>query len=137
MRTIPILATPNQSFAVTIDGVRWVLSIKSTNHVMIADIYRDGVLLLSGSRILAGEAIIPYQYLQSGNFLLLTISDTLPDFRVFGVSQLLVYLSRGEIATMPAVSVGEVFAAARTTEYLTTDDGFYLTTDTGSLLTDD
>lgn len=137
MRIVPINTVPNQAFTATIDGVRWVLSIKSTNHVMIADIYRDGVLLLSGSRILAGEAIIPYQYLQSGNFLLLTISDTLPDFRVFGVSQLLVYLSMEEIATMPAVSVGGVFASTRTTEYLTTDDGFYLTTDTGSLLTDD
>lgn len=104
---------------------------------MVADVSRNGLEILKGSRILAGEALIPYRYLQTGNFVTLTQNDALPNWREFGISQILVYLSEIEVAAISTsqISVGEV--TARAVSYLTTDEGFYITTDTGDLLTDD
>lgn len=137
MRVVPLAAVPNQAFTITIEGVRWAVTVKTARGVMCADVARDGMPLLTGTRVLAGEAIIPYRYLQTGNFIFLTIAGELPDYNAFGVSQIMVFLSAEEIAAIPAISAGEVFAATTTVEYLTTDDGFYLTTDTGEILTDD
>lgn len=137
MRVVPLAASPNQSFTVTLDGARWVVRLTATNGVMSADVSRDGVVLLTGARVPAGEALIPYRYLETGNFIFTTVQDALPDWALFGVSQTLFYLSPAEIADILAnpLTIGEVDPFMPS--YLTSDEGFYLTTDTGELLTDD
>lgn len=136
MRIVPLAAVPNQSFTATLDNTRWVVRLVETEGVMAADVDRDGVRLLSGSRVLAGETLIPYRYLETGNFIFLTTGDDLPAWREFGVSQTLVYLSAAEMAEIRAnpLTIGEV--APTVVSYLTSDEGFYLTTDDGALLED-
>lgn len=136
MRVIPLTAIPNQSFTATINGERWKLSLKSVVGGMCVDIEKDGKLMLAGSRITTGEPLIPYEYLQTGNFLLLTVSDDLADFSAFGVSQFLVYFSSEEIAALPPAKIKDIIFDASSSMYLMSDDGFYLTTDTGEILTD-
>lgn len=136
MRVIPLTAVPNQSFTLTIDGVRWVLGIKEAKRVMVCDVSRDGELILSGSRVLAGETLIPYEYLQSGNFIFITGGDELPDWTRFNASQTLVYLSEAELADFSNLTIGEILALTNRVEYLFTDDGFYITTDVGDLIED-
>lgn len=98
MRNIPIIAAPSQSLSVRVDDQRVVLRLKEANGVMVADVERDNTPVILGTRVLAGEPIIPYRYLQVGNFLVLTIDDELPDWREFGVTQSLVYLTVDEVA---------------------------------------
>lgn len=100
MRTIPIAAVPSQSLSIRVDNVRIVLRIKEANGVMIADVERDNTAVISGTRVLAGEPIIPYRYLEEGNFLVLTIDDELPDWREFGISQSLIYITADEVAAL-------------------------------------
>lgn len=132
MRLVPLAAVPNQSFTLTLDNVRWVLTLKTARGVLVADVDRDGAALLRGVRVLAGEMIIPYRYLQTANFVFLTQDDELPEWGLFGVSQSLVYLTAAEMAALPAMT-----SPAFVPSFLTDDAGFYLTTDTGALLTDD
>lgn len=134
MRVVPVTPTPNQSFTVTIDGVRWGLALKEARGVMVADVVRDSTPLLSATRVLAGEAIIPYAYLQTGNFLVLTNQNGLPEWRQLGISQTLVYLTSEEISNLPQMTIGEITAMTAKVEYLFTDDGFYITTDVGELI---
>lgn len=135
MRVVPLANAANQAFTCTLDQVRWGLAIKEARGVMCVDVSRDGAVLLTGCRLLAGEAVIPYRYLQTGNFIMLTVHDELPDWRNFGLSQILVYLSAAEIAALPTLTVGEL--APFEPSYLLDNNGFYLTTDTGEILTDD
>ena len=102
MRVVPLSANPNQSFTLTIDSVRWGIRLRDVMGLMVADISRAGAALLTGTRILAGEAIIPYRYLETANFIMLTVGDELPDWQQFGMSQLLLYMSADEIAAMRA-----------------------------------
>lgn len=101
MQIINIDAVPNQSFSVTVDGNRWDFVIKEAVTSMIADISLNGERILSGQILVAGQPFIPYEFLQgSGNFLILTESDQLPDWRRFGVDQILTYASAEEIAAL-------------------------------------
>lgn len=100
MRSIPLTAIANQEFSVRLDDQRLVLRLKEANGVMAADLDRDGVRVISGVRVLAGEPIIPYRYLEDGNFILLTINDELPDWQKFESTQKLVYMSAAEIAAL-------------------------------------
>lgn len=137
MRIVPLAAIPNQSLSVRLDDVRMVLRLKEANGVMVADLERAGTVILSAVRVLAGEPIIPYRYLESGNFLFLTLDDDLPDWRKFNASQQLLYLTAAEIATLranPATFADLVDQGNYVMQYLTDDAGFYLTEDSGELL---
>lgn len=97
MKTIPLTATPNQSFTVRLDQSLYTFVIKETAGVMSASISRDDAILLSFTRMTADAPLIPYQYLADGNFFLLTEDAALPDYTQFGVTQTLIYLTADEI----------------------------------------
>ena len=136
MQTVLLAQTPNQEFTVTIDAVRWGLSLRTVPGCTSCTITREGAEVLANTRALAGEAVIPYAYLQTGNFLFITLNDDLPYWEQFQVSQFLVYASATELAAIPALTLGELAATVQPS-FLITDGGFYITTDTGELLTDD
>lgn len=102
MQIIDIAQGPNQSFTITLEGVRWDLTIKQATSSMFMDAVADGVPIVTGQRIVAGTPIIPYQYLaQDGNFLIMTENDELPNWERFEVDQVLVYATFEEIAAVP------------------------------------
>lgn len=90
----------NQSFSVTLDDSRYTIALREANGCMVVDLTRDDTVLLRGSRIVAGTPLIPYPYMQLGNFVLLTENDELPYYLFFGVSQSLVYVSADEIVAL-------------------------------------
>lgn len=100
MQNIPIAAEPNQEFTVRLDDTRYAIRLKEANGVMVADFTIDDVVTITGTRVLAGEFLIPYLYMMRGNFVLLTVGDALPDWQEFGQSQALVYMSPEEFAAL-------------------------------------
>lgn len=99
MQIIDISQVPNQSFSVTLEGVRWDIRIKQAVSSMTADLTADGVQIVTGQRIVAGTPIIPYEYLiNDGNFLIMTESDELPNWELFDVNQVLIYANFEEIS---------------------------------------
>lgn len=102
MQTIGIQAIPNQSFSVRLDNQLYDFSIKSTSGVMSVTIARNGETILSNSRCVAGVPLIPYQYLENGNFIILTSNGDYPDYTQFGITQTLVYASEEELETIRA-----------------------------------
>lgn len=123
MQVIPVNPIPNQSFTIRIDGIRMALRIKEARGLMVADFTREDVLILTATPLLAGETLIPYSYLQNGNFVVLTTNRELPDWRKFGSSQQLIFLSQEEI---DALGLGDSAPSAGD-KYLTTDDFRYIT----------
>ncbi len=97
MLDIALTAVPNQSLTVDLEGARWTITVRAAVGCMLADVTIDGVAMLTGTRVLAGEPVIPYGYLQDGNLLLVTEGGDLPDYAQFGQSQRLVYLTNDEM----------------------------------------
>lgn len=98
MQEIPIIAIANQTLNVDLEERQFTITLKEAVGCMVADVVIDGVPVITGSRVLAGEPIIPFAYLQDGNFILSTMGEVLPFWDEFGVSQHLFYLTNDEMA---------------------------------------
>lgn len=98
MRTIPLLRIPNQSLSITVDDARWDIALKSTSTSLIVDLSLDDEIIVLGLRVIPNQPLIPYKYLSTtGNFILLTQNDELPEWGRLGEDQKLVYASCNEI----------------------------------------
>jgi len=97
MQQIPIEALPNQSFSIRLDDSFYQITIKETAGVMVMDIVRDSVTVIIGTRLTAGAPVIPYQYMEQGNFVFSNIGDEVIYYDKFGISQLLFYLSPSDL----------------------------------------
>lgn len=100
MINIELKQLPNQELSITLDGNIYDITIRSTTNSTTATIARNGSTLISNTRILPLYPILPYQYLEEGNFCLITDSDALPDYTLFGISQSLVYLTSAELVEL-------------------------------------
>lgn len=97
MIQINLSAIPNQSLSVQLNGSLYDLTIKETRGVMCATISRDNILLISNMRMIAGCPLLPYKYLEKGNFLMLTANDEYPYYTKFGDTQILIFASQAEL----------------------------------------
>lgn len=102
MIQINLAAVPNQEFSIQLDGQFYDIHIRDANGSPAATIVRDGVVVVSAARIVAGAPLLPYLYQENGNFLLTVTNDALPDWEQFGITQFLVYLTADELATLRA-----------------------------------
>lgn len=103
MREIPISAVPGQTLTLTQGNDRYQITLKEARGVMACDVSANGTDLVRGSRVLAGEMLIPYLYLEiGGNFILSTVADELPDWQQFGLSQFLYFLPSDELEVIRA-----------------------------------
>lgn len=100
MIDITLSAIPNQTVAIRLEDRQYSITVQETRGVMSATITRDDVLIVSGMRMVAGSPIIPYQYLENGNFVVITENDELPDYTLFGNTQSMVYVSTAELEAL-------------------------------------
>lgn len=99
MQTLELANVPNQSFSTTLDNDRYVIAIYQTAGCTSCDINRNEVDIVTGFRITTGEFMIPFSRQgTSGNFMLVTQNDDLPDYTQFNTTQILTYLTAAEIA---------------------------------------
>lgn len=97
MININIAAIPNQSLSVQLGGFVWDITLKETIGTMSATVVRDGITLVQNQRIAPGTPLLPYSYLESGNFLFLTNAGDYPYYTQFGLTQSLVFATQEEI----------------------------------------
>lgn len=100
MQTIALANVSNQNFTTTLDSNRYEIAIYQVGSTMACDIAVNEVSVVTGSRITPGEFLIPFAAYQgvNGNFILVTQNDALPDYTLFGTSQIMTYMSAAEIA---------------------------------------
>lgn len=97
MQIIPIDAVPNQAFSVRLDGVLYAFQIKEAHGVMAVDISRNNTYLVRGLMMKGETPLIPYRYMEEGNFIITTDGEFEPYYDQFGVSQKLIYLTVAEV----------------------------------------
>ncbi len=107
MINIPLQAIPNQSLSIQLDEINFDITINSCGfviensenftNIMAFTIYINNVLTVAGSRAVSGFPIIPYKYLENGNFVVVTENEEYPNYLRFGIDQYLIYASPEEI----------------------------------------
>lgn len=114
MIQIDLAAIANQAVAIRLDNQLYSLAVREAGGVMSVDITRDGVIVLDGQRAVAGAPLIPYTYLEAGNFVFVTEGEEYADWRKFGSSHFLLYANAEELAALrKAYAVGVVPLANR------------------------
>lgn len=96
MIVIPLNSEPNQSLTITLDSIEHSLTIKEAGGSMVMTIVRDGKTIISNTRLLSGTLIIPYTYLETGNFIFLTDDEEMPYYTKFD-RQVLLYVRAAEL----------------------------------------
>ena len=107
MIQIPIIDIPNQSLTLQLNDNQYDLTIHATQDnedgstgIMAVDISINNTLIISGVRAVSLFPLIPYRYLQNGNFVFITQNFEYPDWRQFGITQNLVYVSKSELESI-------------------------------------
>jgi len=99
MKLIQLEAIPNQKFSLVLDGTRYILWFRAAGSIMAVTITKNDVEIVSGRRCVAGSPLIPFEYLEAGNFVFQTQNYELPWWENFGVTQSLIYVTQTEIET--------------------------------------
>jgi hypothetical protein len=109
MIQIPLQNIANQSLSIQLDENQFDLNFHATQDnidgssgVTGVDIVMNNVVIVSGMRAVFGTFLIPYIYLENGNFAFVTQNDDYPDWRQFGITQFLIYASQSELETIYA-----------------------------------
>ncbi len=97
-----LTATPSQSLNAFIENQAFIIKIRTTPHITIFDLTVNSRVVCQGIIIKAGQRMIPFEYLETGNFLLTTrFSDTI-NYEQFNITQFLYYLTETELANAQA-----------------------------------
>ena len=113
MQPLPIQALPNQSLTVILDNNRWDISLRAVNGAVAASLTRNGVIIAQNTRVVAGMRILPYEYQEDGNFVVVTQNGQIVDYTQFNVTQSLIYVSQDELDALriapPAIITAAFF----------------------------
>lgn len=142
MIQIDLAAIANQAVAIRLDNQLYSLAVHATGGVMSVDITRDGETVVAGQRAVAGSPLIPYTYLEAGNFVFVTEGEEYADWRKFGASHFLLYANADELAAIRAAYAIDVVPLANGQALAAADayippsvTGFLLINNTGLRLT--
>lgn len=98
MQSIPIQALPAQTFTyVDPANNQWNIGVQLVIEQLAFSFTLNGLPLIKNVTAVAGIRIIPYDYLENGNFVLITQSQQVPDYRQFGTTQHLLFLEAADI----------------------------------------
>lgn len=101
MKLITLQAIPSQEIIVTVDGNRYQISLKDAGGFMVYGVTRNGANILeNGTRVVSGTPLLPYKYMEAGNFALQVPDSELPDYNQFGLTQFLYYASQEELESI-------------------------------------
>ena len=90
----------SQLLSTRVGEILYLLRIYHTSAGMVCDISRDEADVLTGFRIVSGTPLIPYGYLESGNFVLIVPDDETPDYNQFGITQTLLSYTQEELEAL-------------------------------------
>lgn len=88
---------PNQAVSIQLDNNFYVITVKEAEGVMAVTINRNGENIVSNARAVAGTPLLPYLYMENGNFIFITNGDDYPYYTQFGITQSLIYASQVEL----------------------------------------
>lgn len=98
MLQIPLDRVASQNVVMYLNGDRYSITLKESHSgSVLCSITRNDDVLVSNFVCVFGTPVVPYDYLESGNFIFLTTNDDYPDWRQFGTQHFLFYATPEEI----------------------------------------
>lgn len=102
MENIPLQAIPHQKFNIVFEDIEWTITLRTASGITSVSFDKNNVSILKNIIAVSGALIIPYQYLENGNFIFITKNHELPYYEKFNITQFLVYVSQSELDALRA-----------------------------------
>jgi hypothetical protein len=102
MLEIPLIAVPNQSLSIRLDNNFYTLNIKQARNTMAVDVLRNNDIVVQSQRALPSYRLIPYEYLENGNFIFVTENWEYPFYTQFAITQFLYFVTQAELESIRA-----------------------------------
>lgn len=101
MQTIAFQSIPSQVFNyIDPAGNQWDIGIRLVSQQVAFSFTLNGATLITGITAVPNVPIIPYQYLENGNFLITTQNQQIVDYTQFGLTQTLYFLEPADLAAL-------------------------------------
>ena len=100
MIVIPLQAIPNQTLSIQLDRNNVDIEIRACGNTMAFSLSINENIILTNERMVPAWPLIAYEYLENGNFYMLTDNDDYPDYNLFSVNQYLIYASQIELEAL-------------------------------------
>lgn len=81
---------------------QWEIGVKLVELSLAFSFTLNGVLLIENVCAVSGFKLIPFEYLSTSNFVLVTQNQQIPDYQQLGISQFLIALSADEVEALKA-----------------------------------
>lgn len=103
MIEISLQPVPNQSFSFNIAETSFDVVLKTADS-LTASVAINGEPVIQGIRVMAYRPVLPYAYLTqgAGNLFFITADGEAPDYKLFGLTQTLVYATAAEVESLHA-----------------------------------
>lgn len=99
-QVVPLQTVPNQQLSLQLNDDRYDIRLHDLGDgTMSCDVSINEEIKVLGSRVLSTDPLIPYLYLQEGNFFFLT-DDEYPYWENFNTTQTLLYYSASELEAL-------------------------------------
>ncbi|CAH6851394.1 hypothetical protein EDB29_1011101 [Vibrio crassostreae] len=98
MVEIELINQSNQRVSHNVDGVYYEIVIKDIDGEMAYSVSVDGESIVEGFRFSNMDLLLPYKYMEiNGNFYLRTEGDERADYKKFGITQRLFFITLDEL----------------------------------------
>lgn len=99
MLNIPLQTIPNQSFSLQLNGNTYDIILRDCGNIMASSVAINNVQITANLRIVPSIFLLPYRYLENGNFLITTEDENqeYADWRRFGLGQTMVFATQAEL----------------------------------------
>ena len=100
MFTVPLLIQPRQELTVTLDGVRFDITLVAVGDAMYNTILANEIPITTGVKCAVGFQLMPARWMEgtTGNFCFQTPNGEIPWWQNFGSTHILFYASASELA---------------------------------------
>lgn len=98
MYNVPLKQVPNQVFSVALNGKDYRIALRTIQGMTFMSCWVDGVLLFYNQLCTPNNWVNVYDYISvNGRFYFESLGDEYPNYRSFGVSQRLLFLTPDEV----------------------------------------
>ena len=99
MRLINLQNIPNQSFSITLNNVDYRIAVRTIQDLTFISVWKNGEVLFYNQICVPNGFVDPYKYIsENGKIFFKCLDDEYPNYKSFGVTQWLYYLTAEEVA---------------------------------------
>lgn len=101
MQLIDLQKIPNQAFSITLNNTDYRIAVRTIQNLTFLTVWENGEILFYNQICVPNGFVNPYNYVSNnGKLYFRCLDDEYPNYKNFGVTQWLYFLTKEEVANL-------------------------------------